>query len=298
MHPSVPRPIRIVLVLATIASLLAIPSLASAAPKGSKLSVAVTALTPEVSPSMDGAFDVVVTNGGNASLTHALLTVTSTGGTVKSADASCNADLICDLGTLASKDVRTLRFVVGAPATGSVVLNADLQVDAGSGNPSQDATDGTATITVNESEAFFAAWQGAGDPLELEDEKAAIDNGHQRASVVVPAVVFDYAAQLTMNNERVCGERGIGQAVEMHFANGMPVEGFLTVTVKYDAEVRGNRTPGNVGFAHDPDNGPCTPMVKGCLTAGCFNAWWEGTGPDKLLVIEARLASNGLGKGL
>ena len=66
MHPSVPRRIRIVLVLATIASLLALPSFASAAPKGSGLTVVVNELTPVISPNMDGAFDVVVTNGGNA----------------------------------------------------------------------------------------------------------------------------------------------------------------------------------------------------------------------------------------
>ena len=98
-----------------------------------------------------------------------------------------------------------------------------------------------------------------------------------------------------MTNDRVCGQKGIGQAVDMRFANGEPVDGYLTVTVKYDAETRGNRSPGNVQFVHEGD---CVPLVKGCLTAGCFNAWWEGNGPNKLLVVEARLASNGRGKGL
>ena len=294
MHPSVPRPFRILLVLATIASLLALPSLASAAPKGSKLTVVVTALTPQVSPNMDGAFDVVVTNGGNASLTHAALSITAS--TVKSAPASCNADLVCDLGTLVAKDVRTLRFVVGTGDDGSVGLRADLQVDAGSGNPSEDATSGQSSITVNTSDSFFAAWQTAGDPLD--DENAEVNNGHQNALVTVPGVDFDYAALLTMNDDRVCNEKGIGQALDMHFANGRTVSGLITVTVKYDDEARGNRTPGNVGFVHDPDNGPCTTLVKGCLTAGCFNAFWEGNGPTKKLVIVALLASNGLGKGL
>ncbi|HJP70108.1 MAG TPA: hypothetical protein VJ975_00110 [Candidatus Limnocylindria bacterium] len=280
--------------LATIASLLALPSLASAAPKGSKLTVEVKPLTPAVSPNMDGAFDVVVTNGGNATLTHATLTVTADGVTVR--PESCDATLVCDLGTLVSKDVRSLRFVVG-DVTEAVSITARLQVDAGTGNPSQDAKPGEGTITVDNTGLLFAGWQGAGDPVDT-DEHASITNSHQSAEITVPAVGFDYAARLAMADERVCGERGIGQAVEMHFADGQEVSDFLTVTVKYDAATRGNRTPGNVGFVHDPDIGGCTPMVKGCLTAGCYNAWWEGTGQDKLLVVEARLASNGLGKGL
>jgi hypothetical protein len=294
MHPSVPRPIRIVLVLATIASLVALPSLASAAPKGSGLTVVVNALTPAVSPNMDGAFDVVVTNGGNASLTHATLTVTADG--VKSRPAECDANLVCDLGTLVSNDIRSLRFVVGAGTGGTIFIRADLQVDAGTGNPSQDAKPAEGTITVDTTGTLFGAWQGAGDPLD-NDENAFIANGHQTAAVTVPAVAFDYAARLTMADQRVCGERGIGQAVDMQFADGKAVSGFLTVTVTYDAETRGNRSPGNVGFVHEA-NGDCTVLVKGCLTAGCYNAWWEGTGQDKLLVVEARLASNGLGKGL
>ena len=295
MHPSVPRPIRTVLVLATIASLLALPSLASAAPKGSGLTVVVNELTPVISPNMDGAFDVVVTNGGNASLTHAMLTVTADG--VTSRPPACDSNLVCDLGTLVSKDVRSLRFVVGASAAGTVPIRADLQVDAGRGNPSQDAKPGEGAITVDTTGTLFGGWQGAGDPIDT-DENAFIANGHQSAAVTVPAVAFDYAAKLTMADQRACGEKGIGQAVDMQFADGEPVSGFLTVKVTYDAETRGNRTPGNVGFVHEADNGDCTVLVKGCLTAGCFNAWWEGTGQDKLLVVEARLASNGLGKGL
>jgi hypothetical protein len=291
MHPSVPRPIRIVLVLATIASLLALPSLASAAPKGSGLTVVVTALTAQVSPSMDGAFRVVVTNGGNATLTHAVLTV-STEATIESAPASCTG-ASCDLGTLVSKDVRTLLFVIAGPASGTIGFRADLQVDAGSGNPSQDATFGEDTIDINGSPSFFGAWQGANTALT-----AGIISEHQSALVNVPGVGFAYPAQLKEANSRVCRHNGIGQAVDMQFADGKPVSGFLTVTVKYDSEARGNRSPGNVGFVHQADDGACTTLVKGCLTAGCFNAWWEGNGPHKLLVIEARLASNGLGKGL
>lgn len=295
MHPSVPRRIRIVLVLATIASLLALPSFASAAPKGSGLTVVVNELTPAVSPNMDGAFDVVVTNGGNASLTHATLTVSAAG--VKSRPAECNANLVCDLGTLVSNDIRSLRFVVGAGTGGTIFIRADLQVDAGTGNPSQDAKPAEGTITVDTTGTLFGAWQGAGDPVDS-DENAFIANDHQTAAVTVPAVAFDYAAKLTMTDQRVCGEKGIGQAVDLQFADGKTVSGFLTVKVTYDATTRGNRTPGNVSFVHDPDIGDCTTLVKGCLTAGCFNAWWEGNGPAKLLVIEARLASNGLGKGL
>jgi hypothetical protein len=39
-------------------------------------------------------------------------------------------------------------------------------------------------------------------------------------------------------------------------------------------------------------------LVKGCATSGCFNAFWEGSGAGKKLVIVALLPSNGLGKGL
>lgn len=292
MHPSIPRRMRIVLVLATIASLLALPSLASAAPKGSGIDFRVTALNGPVSPNMAGAFEVFVRNGGNATLTHATLTATATGA-VTTLPAECSQALVCDLGTLSSGDERTLVFVVTAPASGSVGLSALLQVDAGNGNPSQDAGTKSATIAVDPSGAFFGTWQGANSPLT-----AGIASGHQSATVSVPGVGFAYAAQLKEANSRVCGQRGIGQAVDMQFADGEPVSGFLTVTVTYDAEARGNRSPGNVGFVHEADDGSCTTLVAGCLSAGCFNAWWQGTGADKLLVVEARLASNGLGKGL
>jgi hypothetical protein len=69
------------------------------------------------------------------------------------------------------------------------------------------------------------------------------------------------------------------------------------VTVTYDADARGNRTPGNVGFVHENDHGQCTTLVKGCATAGCFDAFWEGSGANKKLVVVALLASNGRGKG-
>ncbi len=289
MHPSVPRPVRIVLVLATIASLLAIPSLASAAPKGSKLTVVVNALTPQVSPGRDGAFDVVVTNGGNATLTHAVLTVGA--GAVKSKPASCSADLVCDLGTLVAGDVRTLRFVVG-PLSASTTVTADLQVDAGTGNPSQDAKPAQGTILVNENDAFFGAWHGAGDALT-----GGISNGHQTASAHVPDVGFDYPAAMSESNGRFCGQRGVGSDVNLTFADGGPVTPYITLTVTYDAEARGNRTPGNVGFVHLDDDEECHFLVKGCDTVGCFNASWVGTGPDKLLQIVALLPSNGIVKG-
>jgi hypothetical protein len=242
---------------------------------------------------MAAAFQVFVRNGGSATLTHATLTATASGAAM-SPDTECTAALVCDLGTLASGDERTLLFVVAAPSSGGVTLTARLQVDAGSGNPSQDAGLKSATINVDTSTAFFGTWHGANASLT-----GAIASGHQTASVSVPAVDFAYPAALSEASGKVCGEQGIGQALDMQFANGQSVlPDLLTVTVKYDDEARGNRTPGNVGFVHDPDNGPCTTLVKGCLTAGCFNAFWEGNGPTKKLVIVALLASNGLGKGL
>jgi hypothetical protein len=293
MHPSVPRPIRIVLVLATIASLLALPSLASAAPKGSGIQFTVTALNGEISPNMAGAFEVFVRNGGSATLTHATLTATPSGA-VTSAPAECNAALVCDLGTLASGDERTLLFVVTAPSTGAATLTALLQVDAGGGNPSRDADTKGDSIPVNENGSFFGTWHGANAALT-----GAIASGHQTASVSVPAVSFAYPAELSEASGKVCGQQGIGQAIDMQLANGQSVlPNLLTVTVTYDATARGNRTPGNVGFVHQADNGDCTTLVKGCLTAGCFNAFWDGNGPDKKLVVVALLASNGLGKGL
>lgn len=293
MHPSVPRPFRILLVLATIASLLALPSLASAAPKGSGIQFTVTPLNTAVSPNMAAAFEVFVRNGGSATLTHATLTASGSGA-VTSAPAECTSALVCDLGTLESGAERTLLFVVTAPSSGGVTLSARLQVDAGNGNPSQDAGLRTETIGVDTSTAFFGTWHGANASLI-----GAIASGHQTASVSVPAVDFAYPAALSEASGKVCGEQGIGQAVDMQFANGQSLlPNLLTVTMTYDATARGNRTPGNVGFVHDPDNGPCTTLVKGCLTAGCFNAFWEGNGPTKKLVIVALLASNGLGKGL
>jgi hypothetical protein len=293
MHPSVPRPIRLVLVLATIASLLALPSLASAAPKGSGIQFTVTPLNTAVSPGMSAAFQVFVKNGGSATLTHATLTATASGA-VASPPAGCSASLVCDLGTLDSGAERTLVFVVAAPSSGDVTLEAHLQVDAGSGNPSQDAGAKSAAIDVEPSGAFFGTWHGANASLT-----GAIASANQTASVTAPAVDFAYPAELSESGERVCGERGIGQAVDMQFANGESVlPNLLTVTVTYDATARGNRTPGNVGFVHQADNGDCTTLVKGCATAGCFNAFWDGNGPNKKLVIVALLPSNGLGKGL
>lgn len=293
MHLSLPRPVRIVFVLATIASLLAIPSVASAAPKGSGIAFTVTPLNSAVSPNMAAAFEVFVRNGGSATLTHATLTAEASGA-VTSRPAECSAALVCDLGTLTSGSERTLLFVVTAPSAGSATLTARLQVDAGSGNPSQDSLTRSGATSVNQSVAFFGTWHGANAALT-----GAIASGHQISSVSVPAVSFAYPAELSEASGKVCGSQGIGQALDMQFAAGQSVlPDFLVVTVKYDAEARGNRTPGNVGFVHQADNGSCTTLVKGCLTAGCFNAWWEGTGPDKLLVLEARLGSNGLGKGL
>jgi hypothetical protein len=293
MHPSVPRPIRVMLVLATIASLLAIPSVASAAPKGSGIVFTVTSLNTAVSPNMAAAFEVFVRNDGSATLTHATVTVEASGA-VTSRPAECSAALVCDLGTLSSGSERTLLFVVTAPSAGSATLTARLQVDAGSGNPSQDAGTRSAATSVNQNAAFFGTWHGANAALT-----GAIASGHQTASVSVPAVSFAYPAELSEASGKVCGQQGIGQAIDMQLANGQSVlPNLLTVTVTYDATARGNRTPGNVGFVHQADNGDCTTLVKGCLTAGCFNAFWDGNGPDKKLVVVALLASNGLGKGL
>jgi hypothetical protein len=294
MHPSVPRPIRLVIVLATIVSLLSLPSVAAAAPKGSGVVLEIVRLTPAVSPTMDAAFDVFIRNGGKATLNHAVLTTSVSGATVESVPAGCNAaTLVCNLGTLAAGDQRTLRFVVGASETaGSIDIVANLRVDAGGGNPSLDAFTKRGAITVDDSSTFFAAWHRAGNALS-----GGISNGHQSASVSVPAVGFDYPAKLSEDSGRVCGERGIGTALDLTFANGDPVSPFLTVTVTYDAEARGNRTPGNVSFVHENDDGDCTFLVKGCATAGCFNASWDGSGPNKKLVVVAFLASNGRGKG-
>ncbi|MDQ2674577.1 MAG: hypothetical protein M3Y40_07965 [Chloroflexota bacterium] len=280
--------------LATIASLLTLPSVAAAAPKGSGVKLEIVRLTPVVSPTMDAAFDVSIRNDGKATLNHAVLTTSVTGASVESVPAGCDpTTVVCDLGTLAAGDARTLRFVVGAPAAaGSIGITAYLQVDAGGSNPSLDAFTTHNSIAVNASSTFFGAWQRAGNALT-----GGIDNGHQSASVSVPAVGFDYPAALSEDTGRVCGQRGIGTALDLTFANGDPVSPYLTVTVTYDAEARGNRTPGNVGFVHENDEGDCTFLVKGCATAGCYNAFWDGTGPDKDLVVVAFLASNGRGKG-
>lgn len=299
MHPSLPRLLRMILALAVSATLLASPAITSAAPKGSGLTVTVTELTPAVSPSHDGAFQVVVVNAGNASLTHALLTVTITGGTVAGLPDECGgtASVTCDLGTLVANDSRTLTFVIGAPnAAGTITLSASLQVDAGSGNPSQDQAGDAGVITVSDDQSFFGAWQGSGQAL-IGSIASIHGAAHQTASASVPAVDFPYAAEMSESTARICGERGIGQAVDLQFADGEPVSPYLTVTVTYDDAARGNRTPGNVGFVHLGDDGSCSFLVKGCATAGCFTAEWLGSGPGKLLKIVAYLPSNGIVKG-
>ncbi|HET8776404.1 MAG TPA: hypothetical protein VFN76_01975 [Candidatus Limnocylindria bacterium] len=277
-----------------IASLLALPSLASAAPKGSGVSFTVTPLIDTVSPNMNGAFEAVIRNAGPATLTHATFTATLDGAAVGSVPAGCSMDLTCELGKLAAGDARTLRFVVKAHGSGgSVTIDATLLVDAGRGNPSMDAFfDRRANIAVNASSSFFGTWHGAGNALN-----GAISSGHQAASVNVPAVSFDYAATLAEATRAVCGKTGIGNAVDLQFADGEVVSPFLKVAVSYDSAARGDRTPSNVKVVHRSDDGTCTFLVKGCATAGCYTAKWKGSGAHKKLVIEVLLPHNGIVKG-
>lgn len=295
MHPSVPRrAVRLVLALATTASLLAFPSIAAAAPKGTGVTFTLAPLIDTVSPNMSGAFQAVIRNAGPATLTHATFTATLDGATVDSVPAACSMDLTCDLGKLTAGDERTLLFVVTAPGSGgSIAINATLLVDAGQDNPSKDAfLDRHANISVNASRAFFGTWHGAGSALS-----GGITSSHQAASVKVPAVSFAYAAKLTEDSSAVCGKAGIGNAVDLQFADGEAVSPYLKVTVKYDSAARGDRTPANVKVVHRADDGTCNFLVKGCTTAGCYTAKWKGSGAHKKLVIEALLPHNGIVKG-
>lgn len=292
MHPSVPPSIRVVVVLAAIASLLAFPALTSAAPKGSGVAFDVRALIQKVSTNQAAAFEVSAVNNGSASLTHATLVPEVTGGALATLPAGCGGTPVtCDLGTLSSGDSRTLVFVVTAgQSAGSTAFTATLLVDAGGNNPSVDEFMKTATVAVSNSPTFFGRWQSAGGPFG-----GSVGGGHQTATATVPAVGFAYRGTIEEVTGPVCGIAGIGNGVAMSLADNEPVDPFITVTITYDAEARGNRTPGNVNVIHD---GNCDqPLVSGCDSAGCFNARWEGNGRNKLLVVEALLPHNGIVKG-
>jgi hypothetical protein len=214
----------------------------------------------------------------------------------------------CTASNLAAGGTISFVVVFSAPASaGSLQLSGTLAIDGGTNNPkssSQDTYTDAASISVVNSPDFFASWQGAhGSAMTFATAPVAGSNT-QSTTVNVPAVGFAYPAVVNENaTPIVCdGDAvdGIGQAIDLAIANGQPVSPYLTVTLTYHNDLLDGRTPGNVEFVHQRDDGQCEFPPRGCDTnAGfCYDAWWSGNGPNKMLVLQVQLPSNGRGRGL
>lgn len=311
MSPSANRPVRPLIVLATVVALLAMPLGASAAPRGKGAILDVTALIGAVSTQAQAAFGVEFTNLGTATLTSPRFTGTASGGTFVSGSNGCTgsgATVTCTAANLAAGASISFVVVFDAPATaGALQLSGTLVIDGGTDNPkasSQDTYKDAATIGVVSSPDFFATWQNAHGNARTFATAAVGGSNTQSTTVSVPAVGFDYPAVVNENSTPIvcAGDPvdGIGQSIDLAVANGEPVSPFLTITVTYHRDVLDGRTPGNVAFVHQRDDGECEFPPRGCDTnAGfCYDAWWSGNGPNKLLVLQAQLPSNGRGRGL
>ena len=304
------KSIRVLVVVATAAALLSIPASVAGAPRGTKVTFNVDPLTAAVSIAQPGAFEMFASNEGTSTFNHTTFVGTLAAGTILEADGCAFTATVvsCELGTLASGASATRLIVVSAPATaGAITMNGSLTIDAAGGNPkasSRDTFTDGGTIGVRSDGEFFGRWQAAhGVPLTF--ATAAVGNGNgQSTKVDVPAVGDDYPAQVAETSDGiVCGGTavaGFGKTVVLAVANGEPVAPYLTVTMTYDRQTAGNRTPNTVSVVHQLDNGTCEFPPRDCgeNEGFCFDAFWQGNGPQRLLVIEMQLPTNGRGRGV
>ena len=306
-----PKHLRILVAIAMAAAVLGIPASAAAAPRGTKASFTVTPLIAAVSTGQPGAFDAFVSNNGTSTFTHATFVGVLSTGTVLSAPAGCTvgvAVVSCDLGKLSAGASASRRIVVGAPAAaGTLTMEGTLSIDAAGNNPkasSRDTFVAGGAIGVRSDANFFGRWQTAhGASVSFATAGVGGSNG-QATLVDVPPVGVDYPATVEeTGDEVVCGGSeidGFGKTVVLSVANGQAVFPYLTVTMTYDKTTANGRTPYTVGVVHQRDDGTCQFPPRDCEEheGFCFDAFWEGYGYHKKLVIEMQLPSNGRGRGV
>jgi Tfp pilus assembly major pilin PilA len=295
MHPSFPKSLRIVIVLATTAALLAFPIPALGA-KGVDLTADIDALIETVSPGGQTAYRASFDNTGTSTIAHLRFDGTLPGGTFVSATGPCGGGgsaVGCDFGNLASGESVTLIAFFTASSNGGVLtFNGAFSGDARQNNQGaakDDTWQGSVKVTVDASGDFFGSWQRSHGKEVTFQTQTISGNNHQSTRVDVPAFVGDYPASIReVEDATTCGIDGVGQAVDLDIAGGEPID--LTVTLRLDAVAAEGRTPGSVSVLHD-----CEPVPSNCQknAAPCYDASWERNGRDKILVIKIQLPSNG-----
>ena len=212
------------------------------------------------------------------------------------------ATVTCVLPTLESDESVTLLIQILAPgAGGTIALDGTLTIDAGGGNPSSASKDtfkDSDALDVVDSPDFFGRGSRRTPPGRRSRPTPVGGTNGQSTSVFVPAFATGYAAFLQESNDALlcngAGVAGFGKTVEMHFANGLSP---VTVTLTYNRVTAGNKTPATTSFVHQLDNGQCEfpPAIARRTPGFCFDAFWQGSGPNRLLIIQAELGSNGRG---
>ncbi|CAN5493347.1 hypothetical protein BH23CHL10_BH23CHL10_06910 [soil metagenome] len=307
MHPSFPKGLRLVLVLATTAALLAFPIPALGA-KGAELTADVNA--PITTVSTDGlmAFNATFTNG-NSTIAHLRFdgalrvgdtdTAALADATFDEGTAPCDgggATVQCDLGNLAGYATVSLTLYFIAPSSdGVLTFHGSFSGDAAQGKDGSakvDTWSDRERVTVNGSGDFFGSWQRSHSGQQTLQTKAISGNNHQSTQVKVPGFGEDYAASISETDDpTTCNGSvidGVGQAVDLSIADGADVA--LVVTLRLDAVAAQGQTPGSIGLLHD-----CDPIPSNCRkNAGfCYDASWERNGRDKVLKVVVQLPHNG-----
>jgi hypothetical protein len=306
------RPLHIVLVLATLAALLAMPLTVAAAgkPRGVTATLSITPRIEMVSVGGDAAFEVTFANGGSGTLTHVRFTGTVPGGRLVSAPPGCagsGGQVACAFDNLGSGASITFTVTFDRAGPGSLELTGTMRVDSGTNNPnatSDDTFTDSADVPVTSDPDFFGSWQSAHSNTRTFATGGTGSGNGQTTSLAVPPVSFGYPATLSeVDDPIVCDDdtiTGFGEAVELSVANGQPVEPHLTLTLTYKKSVIGWVDTSEVGFVHQRDDGTCQFPPRGCNKWNdgfCFDAWWSGYGDSKKLNIRVELPSNGRGKG-
>lgn len=297
MHPSFAKSLRMALVLATTAALLAFPISAFGA-KGANLTADFDALIGAVSPNGQMAFRASFDNPGPSTIAHLRFDGSVPGATFASGTAPCmvnGAGVGCDLGNLAAGGSVELTLLFNAPSSsGILAFNGAFSGDAAQDNlgaAKRDTwTDPTVVnVTVNGSGDFFGSWQRSHGGERTYQTAAVSGSNHQSTQVKVPGFGEDYAASIEeFDDQGDCGIVGVGQAVDLSIADGANVA--LVVTLRLDAVAAQGRAPGSIALLHD-----CEPVPADCRknVAPCYDASWERNGRDKVLKIVVQLPHNG-----
>lgn len=301
---SLPHPMRMVLILATVMSLLAMP-LPTLAVKGDGVEYDVRALITAVSPGQAIAYQATFKNDGSSTLANMRFDGEAPGATFISADGPCTgagSSVGCDLGNLAAGVEVSLTFQFAAPtAAGAVALTGSFSSDARQTGPpsaSRNVWSLTATTDVVDSPEFFGRWQPAHGSLSF---PTVGRSDLQLTNVSAPPVGFAYPATIRHTGDAVaCGgidQGGFGQTVDLSIADGKSP---VNITITYSAESAAGKSPGQVSVVHQRDDGSCSFPPSNCKrNAGfCYDAGWSGGGPHKLLVVRVQLPNNGRVKGI